>query len=106
MKDYKVLSPVKDLDGIHQVDATISLSDEAAAELISLGAVEAIAQAGELTAEERLAAITIAIGQLDPNNLDEWLKDGKPDTGALAALTGWTVSAAERNAAWGALNEK
>lgn len=49
---------------------------------------------------ERLAAITAAIGQLDPNDPDLFLKDGKPKIEAIAAITGWLVSAKERDAAW------
>lgn len=105
MKDHKVLVPIKDLDGIRQPGETVSLSDKDAAELIALGAVEEIARPAEPTAEERLAAITAAIHQLDPNNGDLWLRDGKPDISALAAITGWPVTAAERNAAWLTLQE-
>lgn len=99
MKDYKVRVPVKDLDGIHQPGETVSLSDKDAAELIALGAVELIAPV-ELTAEERQSAILAAIGQLDPNNTDQWLRDGKPSSEAIAAITGWLVTAAERNTAY------
>lgn len=49
---------------------------------------------------ELMAALTAAIGQLDPNNLDLWLKDGKPSTEAIAAVTGYPITAAERDAAW------
>lgn len=107
-KTYPVLLPV-DHDNVRfEPGSTIDLSDGAAELLYAAGAISA--PTGEASSEaptaaaERLAAITTAIGQLDPNNLDVWLKDGKPDTGAIAALTGWTVSAAERNAAWAALN--
>ena len=105
MKDHKALKPIKDLDGIHQPGETVALSDKDAAELIALGAVEEIAPTAELTAEERLTAITAAIHQLDPENGDLWLRDGKPDISALTAITGWPVSAAERTTAWLALQE-
>lgn len=49
---------------------------------------------------ERKAAIIAAIKQLDPANQDVWLRDGKPDVSAIVAITGWPVSAAERNAIW------
>ena len=100
MKEYIVLTQIKDGDGLHQQGEKISLSDKDAAELKPLGAVAEVEQVPELSAEERLAAIEIAIGQLDPSNDDLWLRDGRPDTNALAALTGWKMTAAERNAAW------
>lgn len=123
MKKYTVISPFKSLAGIHKPgDPEVELNDADAAELIELGAVEVVAVPaereggdtvagnppasplrGELTAEERLAAITTAIGSLDPDNGDLWLRDGRPDASALTEITGWTVSAAERNAAWAAM---
>ncbi len=48
----------------------------------------------------RLAAIKDAIGKLDNANPDLWLKDGKPATEAIAAITGWPVTAADRNTVW------
>lgn len=51
-------------------------------------------------AKERMAAIVVAIGKLDPANEDAWLKDGKPSSEAIAAELGWPVTAAERNVAW------
>ncbi len=97
MKDYKVRVPVKDLDGIHQPGETVSLSDKDAAELIALGAVELIAPAVELSRQD---VIVEAIGKLDKENIDLWLKDGKPDTNAIATITGWPVTATERDAAY------
>lgn len=97
MKDYKVRVPVKDLGGIHQPGETVSLSDKDAAELIALGAVELIAPPAELSRQD---VIVEAIGKLDKENIDLWLKDGKPDTNAIAKITGWPVTATERDAAY------
>lgn len=100
MPDYKVLTPIKDHDGLHQPGETITLTGKDESEMIVLGAVQAVEMPAELSAEERLAAIEVAISQLDPSNDDLWLRDGRPDTNALAALTGFKMSASERNAAW------
>ena len=62
-----------------------------------------VAPIAPFDAQERLAAITAAIAQLDPSNMDAWLKDGKPNTEAITAVLGWSISAAERNTAWAAL---
>lgn len=48
---------------------------------------------------ERLAAIRVAIGQLDTSDPALFTASNKPKTEALAALTGWPVTAAERDAA-------
>lgn len=46
-------------------------------------------------------AVKAVIAQLDPANTDLYTAAGKPKTDALAALTGWPVTAAERDAALG-----
>ncbi len=48
---------------------------------------------------ERLAAIRAAIAQLDTSDPALFTSANKPKTDALAALTGWPVSAAERDEA-------
>jgi len=52
---------------------------------------------------KRQSAIIAAIATLDANDGDLWLRDGRPDASVLADLLGWSVSAAERNAAWAAM---
>jgi len=47
----------------------------------------------------RLEAIRAAIGQLDKEDAALWTAGGRPKTEAIAAITGWPVSAAERDAA-------
>lgn len=69
--------------------------DGVAAEAVSLAPTDPAA---------RKAAILDAIAQLDADNPDVWLRDGRPDAAALAEIAGWTVSAAERNAAWAAIS--
>lgn len=49
---------------------------------------------------ERAAAIKVAIAQLDETNTTLWKADGAPTAAAIEALTGWPVSAAERDAVW------
>lgn len=46
----------------------------------------------------RLEAIRAAIGQLDKEDGALWTAGGKPKTDAIAAITGWPVTAAERDA--------
>ncbi|WAR43604.1 hypothetical protein [Methylomonas rapida] len=51
-------------------------------------------------ADPRMDAIKAAIAQLDANNAEHWLSDGKPGIDAITALTGFKVLAAERDQAW------
>src|SRR5450759_1097164 len=107
-KTYTVLSAIEHDQVRYEKDSSIDLSDAQAELLYAAGAISGPTgdAAGEppTDAAKRKTAITIAIAQLDPNNGDLWLRDGKPDTLAIAAITGWSLSAAERNEAWTALN--
>jgi len=47
----------------------------------------------------RLEAIRAAIGQLNKEDAALWTAGGKAKTEAIAAVTGWPVTAAERDAA-------
>lgn len=47
----------------------------------------------------RLEAIRAAIGQLNKEDAALWTAGGKPKAEAIAAITGWPVTAAERDAA-------
>lgn len=49
---------------------------------------------------ERIEAIRAAVSQLDAGNTESWTTSGSPKTEALGAITGWPVSAADRDAAW------
>lgn len=109
-KTYTALSAIEHDQVRYEKDSTIILDDAQAELLYAAGAISA--PTGDAVGEpptdaaERKAAITAAIAQLDANNGDLWLRDGKPDTAAIAAITGWPLSAAERNVAWAAINEK
>lgn len=48
----------------------------------------------------RMASIKNAIGKLDKDDAAVWTNGGAPKTSAIEAVTGWPVSADERNAAW------
>jgi hypothetical protein len=48
---------------------------------------------------ELAAAIKAAVNAMDQDNADLWTAGGKPKTESIAAITGWPVSAAERDAA-------
>ena len=110
-KTYLIHSPIEHDNQRAEIGASVLLSDEDAAGLLRVGAVtldasgptEADAPVVPSDAAERQAAIIAAIGQLDPANGDAWLKDGKPSSDAIAALTGWPLSATERNSAWAAM---
>lgn len=86
--------------------STLELTDEQAAPLLSGGAVElgkgkVSDKSGAPDDEaERLSAIKDAIGKLDKEKTEQWLKDGRPDAKAIEAITGWPVKAADRDAAW------
>lgn len=111
-KRYTVVSVINHDNKRYEIDASIDLDDEQAEGLLAVKAI-VVPDGGEVIflgsndaptdPAVRLSAITTAIGQLDPNNEDVWLKDGKPSGDAIAAITGWAVTAAERNAAWARL---
>lgn len=57
--------------------------------------------------EERLAAITTAIGMLDEKDPELWTKyDGVPQVKAIENILGYDISAMERNEAWGRIFDK
>jgi hypothetical protein len=101
---FDVLSPFKHDGVLYKIGEVIEEEAEKLAEMIGLGhAKPSNAPVVPTDPAERLAAIRAAIGNLDPANLDLWLKDGKPSADAIVAVTGWPISAAERNDAWTAL---
>jgi hypothetical protein len=110
-KNYTVLSPIRHDGKDYEIGGTIGMDNEQASTLVEIGVLSYMGgfapvekSAGAPTdPEERLTAIKAAIGTLDSNNLDLWLKDGRPSGEAVAAVTGWPVAAAERNTAWAAL---
>lgn len=106
-KIYTVLFTVNHDNELFGVGSPISLIDSDAEQLLAVKAIklapEQITLPDTLDEALRLAAIVAAIGQLDKENPDLWLKDGKPDLAAIVEITGWQVSADERNAAWASL---
>lgn len=104
---YTVLSPVRFNGMDYPIGSKIDLDDTDAGGLHGAGAIDARQE--EITTPkaptdevERLAAVVAAIGRLDAGNPDQWLKDGKPKSDALSAITGWPVTAADRDSAWAA----
>ena len=103
MKSYLVKNRINHDLKDFEVDSIIELDDKQAESLLALGVIaEAEAGATDVIVpegEEKLAAIKAAIAGLDANNAELFTKDGTPKTEAIAAVTGWPVTAAERNAA-------
>lgn len=99
MPKFKVLNPIKTPEGIVR-DGYIEVADKEVEELTRAGVIGE--QEPVLTAApaDRAAEIQAAISQLDMTDSSLWLKDGSPKTESIAAITGWNVSADERNAAW------
>ncbi len=50
--------------------------------------------------EDLKAAVQQAIAELDPDNPDHWLKDGRPDVKAIEEIINAKISAAERDVIW------
>lgn len=94
---YELLEPVRFCGEDFSFGQTIDLEERDAAPLLALKAIAPVGRAGDA---ERLATIVAAITQLDPGNAEQWLKDGRPKSDALAVYTGFLLSAAERDAAW------
>ena len=103
-KKYTALSPLE-VDGKRvEAGGTVVLNDEIAEPLLAVSAVQVSALQDEPTDPAwRQAIITSAISGLDKDHAEAWLKDGRPQSAAIAAVTGWPVSAAERDEAWAAL---
>lgn len=111
---YKVLSPIKTPDGIVK-EGYLEIADGEVESLTRLGVIgepEQIAPAAPAApngpaasdADTRTAAIVAAIGALDKADATLWVASGAPNTKAIAAVTGFDVSAAERDAAWAQVN--
>jgi hypothetical protein len=113
-KTYTVLFAVEHDNKRYEKGALLLWSDAQAESLIKAnvivldpdGPTEVDSPVVPTDAAERQAAIVAAIGKMDPANADLWLRDGRPDITAIAEITGWTVTAAERNAAWAEIASK
>jgi len=102
MKKYTVKTPIQFNGKGFEVGDTIELDDKHAVQLLELDAIVEIAaptQNNVPEGEEKLAAIKAAIESLDAENKELFTSSGKAKTEAIAAITGWPVSAAERDAA-------
>lgn len=102
MREYKVLGPIKTLDGIIAT-GLIMLAINEAEDLIKIGAIAELEAPPEKTAlseDQKLDAVKAAIGTLDADNTDVWTGAGKPNAAALTAIVGFDVSAVLRDAAW------
>jgi hypothetical protein len=110
MKTYKTIEPIHHDGKPYAPGKQIKLEDEAAAPLIASGAIseEPIKNEpgkGPDDQATREAAIIEAIGKLNVDNKDLWLKDGRPDATALTTVLGWSVTAAERDAIWAKIKQ-
>jgi len=107
-KTYQVESPIRHDGKEYAVGAQIDLDDKDAKDLLTVNAIGAAAADNTPTAPadeaERIAAIVDAIGKLDAADASLWMKNQAPKTEAIAAITGWPVVAADRNAAWEQIN--
>ena len=81
---------------------TESGTPAAAPTIGELAAKQTVLPGGQPPPEDpaiRLEAIRAAVSQLDKEDAALWTAGGKPKTEAIAVITGWPVTAAERDAA-------
>lgn len=107
MKIYEVSSPIRHNGTDYESGDTIGLTDKEAVDLIAVQAInenplgDAPTNAEATNDPAKLQdEIVAAISKLDKAAADLWLKNGLPKTEAVSAITGFAVSAAERDAAW------
>lgn len=112
MPNYKVIRNLNHDGKDYLPDSTVELSAEAAKILLELPSPPIEASGNPVNdppkapeGEERVAAIKAAIVGLNVDLADNWLKGGQPRTEAIQAVTGWPVSAAERDTIWEELNK-
>jgi hypothetical protein len=100
MNKYLVLSPLHLNGKLHGPESVVEIDDAIAEPLLELGVVELSQESNKPKApegEERVAAIKAAIDGLDKANAELFTNAGVPKTDAIAAVTGWPVSAKERD---------
>lgn len=107
--DTGTASPVANVESVNaevnHAETTGDMADPVA-DAVQQEPADVAAEASVSTAEaqvgsdQRMDAIKAAIAQLDANNAEQWLKDGRPNLDAVVALTGFNVLAAERDQAW------
>lgn len=103
MKTYKCVEPIRYENKDYSPESSIELSDTDAKQLLEIGAIaegEKVEKTPAPEGEARAEAIKAAIIGLDKADAALWLKDGKPQSGAISNIVGFVVSAAERDAVW------
>ncbi len=110
MPSYKCVDPILYKDKLHAPESSIELSEGDAAQLLELGSIIALDGGGEAPKKqaptdeaERMFAIRDAISGLNLDLADNWTKSGIPQISAIEAVTGWPVSAKERDEVWVAM---
>ena len=100
MESYKVLSPIKH-GGKRIEDGAVELDKKTAGPLLADGLIAKTTPQRPAAPEgaEKLVKIKAAIASLDKDNAKLFTKGGVPTTQAIEAVTGWAVSADERDAA-------
>lgn len=106
---YKVTGRIKHDGKLYAVGSSIELTEDQAERLKKIGAVEdvpaaPVAPVAPTDEAERLAAIADAIGKLDTADKAQWMNSGAPKVPAIEAVTGWQLTAKERDAAWAQIN--
>lgn len=119
---YRVSGQVKHDGKLYAIGSSIELTVEQAERLKKSGAVEDVAAAAPAEPNaattaaasaapavptehaERIAAIVAAIGKLDTADNSQWMNSGAPKVPAVEAVTGWQLTAKERDAAWAQTN--
>lgn len=108
-KKYIALEPLNVNGKPVAVGGSVELTDEEAEQPLALNAIKL----GETTlpppppapeGQERIDAIKAAIAGLNVDVPDNWAKDGKPKADVISKVTGWAVTAAERDAIWAELH--
>jgi len=97
MPTYHVEDPLQHDGKRYEPGDSVTMPEKQAAVLLDIKVVSGpIAEEGE----NRLEAITAAIMQLDKDNPDLWTNDHKPQVKAIEEITGFDITAAERDEAW------
>lgn len=104
MKKYEAIEPLN-VGGVPVLPGqTVDLSDKHAEQPLALNAIKLADTTPSAPpspeGQERIDAIKTAIGTLNVDVAENWAKDGKPKTDVIAKVTGWPVSAAERDTIW------
>lgn len=100
-KIYTVLQPLLFGTSAIAIGEKVELTDKQAAQLLEIGHIELGEQKPvELTDAEKHEAVKSAVKALDINVAGNFTKSGVPNSGVLATVVGFEVSAALRDAVW------